>query len=220
MSWVVLRGLFVSSTLSCLLSDASPLRSLETNIVYLPETIAERPSSLRDLAYLEEGPVPPPTLDPSGWKSLPVVEAVDNLVPNTTVTAQLSIANPVRLCHSHLTSANLRFSLNQLSFALGTPIPLFIDLRSTEAARFDPHSIDVRLVRTVTVRSVTGGVQSLDVARAAFWPALGSSPHRMKLWGEVIASKRLTPSFNFSKCSVRVTRSRLLHSSLIQAHVL
>ncbi|KAH9998859.1 hypothetical protein BJV74DRAFT_189666 [Russula compacta] len=157
---------------------------LGTNIVYLPETIAERPSSLRDLAYLNEGPVPPPTLDPSGWKLLPPVEAVDNLVPNTTLTAQLSIANPV-------------------SFALGTPIPLFIDLRSTEAARFDPHSIDVRLVRTLTTRSVTGVVQSLDIARAAFWPAPGSSPHGMKLWGEVIASKRLTPSFNFSKCSVR-----------------
>jgi hypothetical protein len=67
-----------------------------TNIVYMPETIAERPSALREKAYLEETPVALPTLDPNGWKLLPSVKVVGTLIPNATVTARLSIANPVR----------------------------------------------------------------------------------------------------------------------------
>jgi hypothetical protein len=94
--------------------------------------------------------------------------------------------------------------LGQLSFALGTPIPLFLDLRSDEGARVALDSIDVRLVRTLITRSVTGGERKLDIARAVFWPVQGSTSRRTKLWGEVIASKRLIPSFDFSKCSIRV----------------
>ncbi len=96
------------------------------------------------------------------------------------------------------------FYLGQMSFALGTPIPLFLELSYDRAAYVDLASIDVRLVRTLTSRSITGGVRRLDVGRAAFWSAPGSSPHRLKLWGEVIAGKSLTPGFIFSKCSVQV----------------
>lgn len=92
----------------------------------------------------------------------------------------------------------------QLSFALGTPIPLFLELSDGKAGNFDLDSIDVRLVRTVTTHSVPVVVRKLDTARAAFWPAPGSSSHRIKLWGEVIAGRSLTPSFVFSKCSVQV----------------
>jgi hypothetical protein len=67
-----------------------------TNIVYMPETIAERPSALRERAYLEETPLAIPALDPGGWKLLPWVKAKGTLVPNATVNARLSIANPVR----------------------------------------------------------------------------------------------------------------------------
>jgi hypothetical protein len=96
------------------------------------------------------------------------------------------------------------FFREQLSFALGTPIPLFLELRNDEGADIPPDSIDVRLVRTLITRSVTGGERKLDVARAVFWPAQSSSPRKIQFWGEVIAGKRLTPSFDFSKCSVRV----------------
>ncbi|KAF8489462.1 hypothetical protein F5888DRAFT_1808813 [Russula emetica] len=158
--------------------------SLMTNIAYMPETIAEPPSSLREQAYLEELPLAMPTLDPGGWKLLPRMEAVGTMVPNATLIAQLSIANPV-------------------SFALGTPIPLFLEIFNDWAAHFDFDSIDVRLVCTLATQSVAGGVRKLDVARAAFWPAPGCTPRRIKLWGEVIAGRSLTPTFVFSKCSVR-----------------
>jgi hypothetical protein len=72
-----------------------------TNIAYIPETVAEPPSALREQAYLEEVPLAVPALDPGGWKLLPRVESVGTMVPNATVIAQLSIANPVRLCFSH-----------------------------------------------------------------------------------------------------------------------
>jgi len=125
-----------------------------------------------------------PTSDPTGWKLLPPVEAVGTLIPNATVTAQLSIANP-------------------LSFAIGTPIPLFLDIFKDKASQLTLDSIDVRLVRTLITRSATGGERRVEVARAVFWPAQDCSPRRIKLWGEVVAAKRFTPSFDFSKCSVR-----------------
>lgn len=176
-----------------------------TDIVHVPETIAEKPSALRELAYLEDIPIALPILDSGGWKSLPPVEVVGNLVSNAVLTARLSIANPVRpSCFSHLTAINVLFYLGQLSFALGTPIPLFLELSNDTAANIDLDSIDVRLVRTLANRSVTGGERKLDVARAVFWPAPGSSPHRIKLWGEIMAGRSLTPSFVFSKCSVQV----------------
>jgi hypothetical protein len=83
-----------------------------TNIVYLPETIAERPSPLREQVYLDRHPMPSPVLDPSGWKLLPPVEAVGSLVKNATVTARLAIANPVRPTQllSHLSRANFSIS--------------------------------------------------------------------------------------------------------------
>ncbi len=93
------------------------------------------------------------------------------------------------------------FYLGQLSFALSTPIPLSLELANDMAANI---SIDVRLVRTVTTHSATSDVRQLDIARTAFWPALRSSARRIKLWGEVIAGRSLTPSFVFSKCSVQV----------------
>jgi hypothetical protein len=50
-------------------------------IVHMPETIAESPSALRVLAYVEDIPIALPVLDSGGWKLLPPVKAVDTLVP-------------------------------------------------------------------------------------------------------------------------------------------
>jgi len=80
-----------------------------TDIVHVPETIAEKPSALRKLAYLEDILIAMPVLDSGGWKSLPPVEAVGTLISNAVVTARLSIANPVRPCFSHLTVFNVHF---------------------------------------------------------------------------------------------------------------
>ena len=73
-----------------------------TNIVYMPETVAEPPSQLRERAYLDETPVAMPTLDPNGWKLLPRVTAEGTLVPNASVAVQLSIANPVRPSYPYM----------------------------------------------------------------------------------------------------------------------
>ncbi|KAI0255040.1 hypothetical protein BJV78DRAFT_1359029 [Lactifluus subvellereus] len=157
--------------------------SLVTNIVYLPETIAEPPSALREQSYINDIPLAPPSEDPRGWKLLPLVESVGTIVPDTTMTAQLAIATP-------------------LSFALGTPIPLYLELHASDGL-FGSHPIDVRLVRTLVTRSLTGGVRKLDIARARFWEAPGSSAQSIKLMGEITIGRRLTPTFDFSKCSVR-----------------
>lgn len=66
-----------------------------TNIVYLPETVAERPSELRERVPFFDSPMALPTSDPTGWKLLNPVEAMGTLIPNATVIAQLSIASPV-----------------------------------------------------------------------------------------------------------------------------
>lgn len=102
----------------------------------------------------------------------------------------------VRAC-SHSTG-------KQLSFALGTPIPLFLEVRNG-GANFHPETIDIRLVRSLTTRGLTGGVRKFEVVRAVLWPARGCSLHSTKLWGEILLGKSLTPSFVFSNCSVRVS---------------
>ena len=91
----------------------------------------------------------------------------------------------------------------QLSFALGAPIPLFLEVHNGGAS-FHPESIDIRFVRALTTRGLTGGVHETEVERAVLWPARGSSLHSTKLWGEILVGKFLTPSFVFSNCSVRV----------------
>jgi len=191
----------------CLLpssASVSPLCSLAFDLCYLPETTAERPTILREQAYLNPTPpdLPTPTIDPGGWKLLPPVKAA--LIPNTAVTLQLSIANPVWLCSFHLFGSYSHSTRQQLSFALGTPIPLFLEVHNGEATSFHPESIDICLVRALITRGLTGGVRKFDVARAVLWPAQGSSPHSAKLWGEVLVEKFLTPSFDFFNCSVRV----------------
>jgi hypothetical protein len=79
-----------------------------TPIAHMPETVAENPSTVRELAYLEGFPIALPVLDSGGWKELPTVEVVGTLTldPDAIVTARLSIANPVRPCFSHLTVVN------------------------------------------------------------------------------------------------------------------
>ena len=138
-SRVVLSGQFVSSVSTiCSPRLTPPHCSLTTNIVYMPETIAERPSALRERAYIEGGPVAAPTLDPGGWKLLPRVKAAGTLAPNAIVTAQLSIANPVRTlfitpltnvqcvfgisCHSHWVH-RFRYSSSSLMTGQHTLIP-------------------------------------------------------------------------------------------------
>ena len=79
---------------------------------------------------------------------------------------------------------------------------------------FHPDSIDIRLVRMLTTRGLSGGVREYEVARAVLWPARGSSVQSTKLWGEILVGKFLTPSFDFSNCSVRV-RVPLFYGLLI-----
>lgn len=91
-----------------------------------------------------------------------------------------------------------------MSFALGTPIPLFLELHISGAGLFGSSTTDVRLDRTLVTHGFAGVVRKLDVGRAVFWEAPGSSPQNMKLWGEIIVGRHLMPTFDFSKCSVRV----------------
>jgi hypothetical protein len=107
------------------------------------------------------------------------------------------------LCQSLLFAPRSHSTGQQLSFALGTPIPLFLEV-GNEGVSFRPQSIDIRLVRTLTTRGISGGVREFEVARAVLWLAQGSSIHSTKLCGEILVGKFLTPSFDFSKCSVRV----------------
>jgi hypothetical protein len=95
------------------------------------------------------------------------------------------------------------FYSKQLSFALGTPIPIYLELHSRTAPT-GSHPIDIRLIRTLITHSVTGGVRIVDVARAVLWEAPGSSPLCIKVWGEITIGRRLTPTFDFSKCSIQV----------------
>jgi hypothetical protein len=138
-----------------------------TNIVYMPETIAEPPSALREQAYLKELPVALPVLDPGGWKMLPPVEAVDTLVPNATATARLSIANPVRPRFSNLIVVDFiwdsyhshwvhryRYSSSYLMMGLHTLTPTL-----SMSVSFAPSQLEVSAVActSLTLRALCSG---------------------------------------------------------------
>ncbi|KAA1477189.1 hypothetical protein DENSPDRAFT_884883 [Dentipellis sp. KUC8613] len=170
--------------------------TLSTNFVYLPNSVAEQPSALREVAYREGSALPGPQEDPEGWKVLSAVELKGHLFGSRPValTYTLAIAAP-------------------LSFAANTPIPLFLTVCSDDDVAIDllshPQAIVVYLIRTLTIfdnpRNWRAPTFDDAMGRAVFWLADEHLPRRgtRRLWGELHLRKGLKQSFTFSKFSVR-----------------
>ncbi|KAA1477188.1 hypothetical protein DENSPDRAFT_808294 [Dentipellis sp. KUC8613] len=174
--------------------------TLTTSFGYRPRSAAQPPSVLRLLAYQERSPLLGPDADPEGWKSFPVT--IQGTLFNTrpvTVSSTLAIATP-------------------FTYALNSPIPLHLTLRSTDTQALDllssPGAPLVQLTRTVALGSDatderaarrSNNTFTAAVGRAVFWPEeqqpAGGMERRLR--GELHVRQGTKPSFAFPRFVVK-----------------
>ncbi|EKM58518.1 uncharacterized protein PHACADRAFT_252915 [Phanerochaete carnosa HHB-10118-sp] len=175
---------------------------LTASIFYTPLSRAEPPSQLRLAAYNADAPLVGPSGDPPGWKVLPPVRFTGTLFNQRTVTLECiaAIAAP-------------------LSFATGSPIPLFMTFSSSDEQALDllcsPSAIRLQLMRErllgsqATQKGASGQSSNTfrePMAGAYFWPSQDGTVEQGKrqLQGEIDVKKNLRPTFVFPRFSLRV----------------
>lgn len=180
---------------------------LTANFAFLPRTVADPPSPMRALVYVEGGDLLGPDADPQGWKVFDPVNVTGTLfnVRDVTVQCTLAIATP-------------------LAYASNSPIPLLLTLRGTDVQALDllVSAPRLHLLRTVTIGSEAAAEAGLrrsnntfvtGVAKGVFWPhearAEGEAnvgagdPGVRMLRGEVFIPKGAKQSFAFPRFACR-----------------
>ncbi|PPR02623.1 hypothetical protein CVT24_002194 [Panaeolus cyanescens] len=177
---------------------------LTTAFGYVPSTKPEPPSLLRQLAYQQFLPLPGPSSDPEGWKTLRPVNVRGTLFSKHRVEAKciLSIAKP--LCYSR-----------------GSVLPCFLTLEGNNTQALDllsnPGSVLVRLRRRVrfynkatTSRQDVAWNESVeDLGTATWWPAtdMQNDSTSRHLEGEIKLEKDLRPTSEMGHFSISEQRS-------------
>ncbi|KAJ3757690.1 hypothetical protein EV360DRAFT_83778 [Lentinula raphanica] len=164
---------------------------IRTPFGFVPSSKPESPSILRQLAYQQRMPVPGPSADPQGWKTLPTCRAKGTTLQNypANVRCTLSLAKP-------------------LAYTRGSVIPCCLSLSSADPQALDmitaSDCINLNLRRTVGYTSAPG-IEKKRVAhqeltrecgKAYWWPSasIQSDRHNRYLEGEIRLSKDLKPT--------------------------
>ncbi|KXN82850.1 hypothetical protein AN958_02124 [Leucoagaricus sp. SymC.cos] len=179
-------------------------QKLSTTFVYQPITYPESPPTpLMRLAYSERSPIPSPKQDSEGWKALPRLgfEGVLFGVKNVEVRVQLSLGKP-------------------LQYALGSAIPLYLEIESEDTQALDvlsiPTAAHVYLTRAMTTGSEataqnperrSNNFFTVALSRGYFWSVdePGNSQNRRTLSGEIDLEVKFKPSFVFPRLSIGYT---------------
>ncbi|KAI0077074.1 hypothetical protein K474DRAFT_1753683 [Panus rudis PR-1116 ss-1] len=183
--------------------------TLVTSFAYTPKWRAEPPSPLRQVAYQEGSSIIGPEGDPDGWKVLPAVSVKGTIFNSREIeaTCSLAIAKP-------------------LSFAAGSPVPLFVTIESTDSQALDllstPSSVRISLFRERIVgKQATKAEEAIEdsakdrgqsyntivepVGSAFFWPSEegGRVEGKHSLQGEMEIKAGSKPSFVFPGFALR-----------------
>ncbi|GBE87898.1 hypothetical protein SCP_1201230 [Sparassis crispa] len=175
--------------------------TLAVPIVYVQLSRADPPSPLRQVAYTEGTAIIGPDGDPEGWKTLSPVKIIGTLFKTRQIELQctLSIAMPV-------------------TYAKGSPIPLFLTLASEDEHALDilsaPTAARLYLIRVRTLGSHATDEAALErsdsvfresVGQAYFWVTAETAPEPGKrtLQGEVRVKPSVKPSFTFPQFTLR-----------------
>ncbi|KAI0787529.1 hypothetical protein C8Q74DRAFT_1252361 [Fomes fomentarius] len=177
-------------------------KTFTTTFGYTPRTLAEPPSALRQLAYREGSPLVGPQGDPEGWKILAPVKVVGVVFDTRKVELECTLAVAV-----------------PLTYALGSPIPIVLTLKSDDEQALDllstPSAVRLNLLRTRLVGShaTSGDVESgrsnnsftNNAGGAFFWPSDEGAPESgtRVLQGELEVKRSLRPGFVFPRFSVQ-----------------
>ncbi|KAL5486115.1 hypothetical protein ACEPAI_7159 [Sanghuangporus weigelae] len=176
-------------------------QTLSTSFVYVPRWVASPPSPLRITAYLEGSSLLGPEADPEGWKILPPVSVTGILFDSKHVKVKMILALG-----------------SPLSYALGSPIPLFLTLKGTDSQALDllsqPSAQNIFLTRTIAIGSTatddaaprrSNNTFPEQVSRAYWWPSEEGAPQDAVrvLQGEIDVPKTLKPEFMFPRLLLR-----------------
>ncbi|KAK2460956.1 hypothetical protein APHAL10511_007426 [Amanita phalloides] len=163
---------------------------IKTAFGFVPHTRPEVPSFLRQLAYREGTPLPGPSCDPDGWKTLqPVVVHGMLKARQVEVRCSLSLAKP-------------------LSYARGSVLPCYMTLEGHDNDALDafsmPTSIVVHLRRRVkyyqansSARQGVAWNESFEnMGSAIWWPVHNSQDdhYTRHMEGEIRLAKDLRPT--------------------------
>jgi len=173
-------------------------QAFNTTFVYIPVTQASPPSKLRKMAYQDQTPLVGPEIDFDGWKVFPSFKITGTLFNTLPVDIECSfaIAQP-------------------LSFALGSPVPLYLTFRSDDETALDvlakPSSVNVFLQRErkIGYAALSEGAEGTTntfrepLGKAYFWPDGASEHGKRTLQGEVLIKKGSKPSFAFPRFSLQ-----------------
>ncbi|KAF9068961.1 hypothetical protein BDP27DRAFT_1522613 [Rhodocollybia butyracea] len=165
---------------------------IRTPFGYVPSSKPDPPTSvLRQLAYQQNLPIPPPSADPRGWKTLGTCRAKGTILQNRPADVQctLSLASP--LCYT-------RGSIIPCSFSLSSRDPQALDMIMAS------DCIEVHLQRKVAY-SCAPGLEKRKVAeqesfrefgKAVWWPSptIQRDPYTRHLDGEIKIPKDLRPT--------------------------
>ncbi|KAJ7690239.1 hypothetical protein B0H17DRAFT_1011660 [Mycena rosella] len=169
-SVIVSRGLFRADN------------TFKTRFRYVPCTLPDPPSVLRQRAYAENTTLSGPRDDPAGWKTPVTAMAHGHVFKTRQAVVQCTFSLAVPLCYTR-----------------GSVIPCWIMLESGDLQALDlfadPGALSVRLRRRVryqatalvTMQSPDSTQSVLDVASAVWWPqpTHDSTQYTRTLEGEI-----------------------------------
>ncbi|KAJ4477348.1 hypothetical protein J3R30DRAFT_3291186 [Lentinula aciculospora] len=164
---------------------------IRTPFGYVPSSKPEPPSVLRQLAYQQSMPVPGPSVDPRGWKTLTTCKAKGTTFQNCSADVQCSLSLARPLCYT-------RGSLIPCSLTLSSGDPQALDMVTAS------NCINVDLRRTVGYTSAPGIEKkrvahqelSRECGKAVWWPSasIQSDRYNRHLEGEIRVPKDLRPT--------------------------
>ncbi|KAI0767593.1 hypothetical protein C8Q74DRAFT_1203955 [Fomes fomentarius] len=188
---------------------------LGTVIGYSPLIRPDAPSMARQLAYLENTPLPGPDSDPDGWKCLPPLPIHGSVFSTRSVDALCTVCTESSLCYT-------RGSVIPCVITIETKDPQALDLLS------GPQTPVVRLLRQIATGEASlnpsgskrlpsleyeHGVQEL--ATAVWWPDSSRHPHRRTLHGEIHLPAGLKPTCRLGKFELAVSALLLYYARAI-----
>ncbi|KAH9925011.1 uncharacterized protein BXZ73DRAFT_50171 [Epithele typhae] len=187
--------------------------TLGTVVGYRPRIRPGEPSIARQIAYLENTPIPGPDEDPDGWKWLASLPVRGSVFSTRTVDATCTLALALPLCYTR-----------------GSVIPCVLALEATDPQALDllsaPRAPVVRLLRTVatgeraleTRRGLEFEHERQALATAVWRPAAdavgvgaggGQHPHRRPgrrvLHGEIHLASNLKPTSRLGRFELSVS---------------
>ncbi|TFK27772.1 hypothetical protein FA15DRAFT_685673 [Coprinopsis marcescibilis] len=172
---------------------------IKTAFGYIPSSRPEPPSILRQLVYQEKLPLPIPSSDPEGWKTLRPVSVRGLMFKTRPIEARCTLSITRPLCYTR-----------------GSVIPCFITLEGRESPVLDvlssPNAIVVKLRRrvrfynraTATKREVAWNESVDDVGTAVWWLPQDNrnDTYSRHLEGEIRLAKDLRPSSEIAHFSI------------------